>query len=75
MKHVSSTTYYLQGNGQVKSTNKVFGTLFTKLVNENIIDKDVHLFVVLFLYKIADQVALVEISQNVTTPFTTTCDL
>jgi hypothetical protein len=75
MKHVSSTTYYLQGNRQAKSTNKVLGTLFTKLVNEIIIDKDVHLFVVLFSYKTADQVALIKISQNVTTPFTTTCDL
>jgi transposase InsO family protein len=35
LKHVSSTTYYLQGNGQVESTNKVLGTLLTKLVNEN----------------------------------------
>jgi cytochrome oxidase assembly protein ShyY1 len=26
--------YYLQRNGQVESTNKVFGTLLTKLVNE-----------------------------------------
>jgi hypothetical protein len=24
--------YYLQGNGQVESTNEVFGTLLTKLV-------------------------------------------
>jgi transposase InsO family protein len=38
MKHMSSTTYYLQGNGQVESTNKVFKTLSTKLVNENKID-------------------------------------
>jgi len=38
MKHMSCTTYYLQGNGQVESTNKVFRTLSTKLVNENIID-------------------------------------
>jgi hypothetical protein len=34
-KHISSIIYYLQGNGQVESTNKVFGTLLTKLVNEN----------------------------------------
>jgi hypothetical protein len=32
LKHVSSTTYYLQGNGQIESINKVLGTLFTKLV-------------------------------------------
>ncbi len=35
LKHTSSTIYYLKGNGQAKSTNKVFGTLFMKLVNEN----------------------------------------
>ncbi len=32
MKHVSSITYYLKGNMQVESTNKVLGTLLTKLV-------------------------------------------
>jgi hypothetical protein len=35
LKHVSSTTYYPQGNGQIESTNKVFGTLLTKLVTKN----------------------------------------
>jgi hypothetical protein len=34
LKHVSSTTYYPQGNGQVKSINKVIDRLLTKLVNE-----------------------------------------
>jgi hypothetical protein len=34
MKHTSSTTYYLQGNDQAKSTNKVIGILLTKLVNK-----------------------------------------
>ncbi len=34
LKHASSTTYYLQGNGQTKFTNKVFGTLLTKLISE-----------------------------------------
>ncbi len=38
LKHVSSTTYYPQGNGQVESTNKVLGTFLTKLVSENKID-------------------------------------
>jgi len=38
MKHVSSTTYYLQRNGQDEFINKVLGTLLTKLVNENKID-------------------------------------
>jgi hypothetical protein len=35
LKHTSFIVYYPQGNGQAKSTNKVFGTLLTKLVNEN----------------------------------------
>ncbi len=35
LKYMNSTTYYPQGNGQVESTNKVFGTLLTKLVSEN----------------------------------------
>jgi hypothetical protein len=35
MKHVSSTTYYPQGNGHVEFTKKVLGTLLTKLVSEN----------------------------------------
>jgi len=53
LKHVSSTTYYLQGNVQVKSTNKVFGALLTKLVNENKTNWDGHLTIILFSYKIA----------------------
>jgi hypothetical protein len=35
IKHTSFIVYYPQGNGLTKSTNKVFGTLLTKLVNEN----------------------------------------
>ncbi len=35
LKHTSSIVYYPQGNGQAESTNKIFGTLFTKLVNDN----------------------------------------
>jgi len=35
LKHFSCIVYYPQGNGQVESTNKDFGTLLTKLVNEN----------------------------------------
>ncbi len=35
LKHTISIVYYPQGNGQVESTNKIIGTLFTKLVNEN----------------------------------------
>ncbi len=35
LKHINSTVYYPQGNGQLESTNKIFNTLVTKLVNEN----------------------------------------
>jgi hypothetical protein len=35
LKHVSFITYYPHGNGRVESTNKVIGTLLTKLVSEN----------------------------------------
>ncbi len=35
MKHVNSTTYYPQGNGEAEYTKKVFGTLLTKLITEN----------------------------------------
>ncbi len=35
LKHTNSIVYYPQGNGETKSTNKVFGTLFIKLINEN----------------------------------------
>ncbi len=38
LKHISSNVYYPLRNGQVESTNKVFGTLLTKLVIENIND-------------------------------------
>ncbi len=34
-KHTSFIVYYPQGNGQVKSINKVFGTFFMKLANES----------------------------------------
>jgi hypothetical protein len=33
-QHITFTTYYLQGNGQVESTNKVIGTMLAKLVNK-----------------------------------------
>jgi hypothetical protein len=50
LKHVNFTTYYVQGNGQAKSINKVFGTFLTKLVSENITNWDEHLCIVLFSY-------------------------
>jgi transposase InsO family protein len=57
MKHVNSTTYYPQGNGQAESTNKVLGTLLTKLISENRINSDEHLSILLFSYKIEYKIA------------------
>jgi hypothetical protein len=51
LRHTSSIAYYLQGNGQAKFTNKVFGTLLTKFVNENMNDRDEHLSTILFSYR------------------------
>ncbi len=50
LRHTSSTIYYPQGNGQAESINKIFGTLLTRLVNENRNDWDEHLSIVLFSY-------------------------
>ncbi len=50
LKHTSSTIYYPQGNGQVESTNKVFDTLLTKLVNENQNDQMSTYPQILFIY-------------------------
>ncbi len=58
MKHVSFTTYYPQGNGQAKSTNKVIGRLLTKLVNEKKKDWDEHLSTILFSYKTSYKVPI-----------------
>jgi hypothetical protein len=58
MKHVISTTYYPQGNGQPKFTNKVSGRLLTKLVNEKKIDWDEHMSTILFSYRIVYKVAI-----------------
>jgi hypothetical protein len=58
LKHVNSITYYPHGNGQVKSTNKVFETLLTKLVSENKTDYDEHLSKMLFSYKTTYKVAI-----------------
>jgi hypothetical protein len=51
LKHTSFIIYYLQGNGDVQSTNKIFGTLLIKLVNEIWSDWDEHLSTILFLYQ------------------------
>ncbi len=56
---MSSTTYYIYGNGQVVSTNKVFGTFLTKLVTENKINCDEYMLIVLFSYIIAYKVSII----------------
>jgi hypothetical protein len=50
LKHTSFNVYHPQGNGHAKFTNKVFGTLLTKLVNVNMNDLDEHMSIVLFSY-------------------------
>jgi hypothetical protein len=50
LQHMTLTIYYPQGNGQTKSTNKVIGLLFTKLVNENCTNWDEHLHTILYAY-------------------------
>ncbi len=57
LKHVSSTTYYLQGNGQIEFANKVLRTLLTKWVSENRTYWDDHLSTMLFSYKSTYKVA------------------
>jgi hypothetical protein len=34
VKHFTSSTYYLQGNGQAKSTNKNLVKIFKKIIND-----------------------------------------
>ncbi len=34
LKHVTSSTYYFQGDGQAKSTNKMIKGMLTKLINK-----------------------------------------
>jgi hypothetical protein len=48
--HHKSTTYYPQGNKQIKSTNKTLGKILAKLVNANQIDWDVMLITFLWAY-------------------------
>ena len=54
--HRTSTPYYPQRNGQAESTNKIIGTLLTKLVNAKRTDWDEHLPTVLFAYRTAYKV-------------------
>jgi hypothetical protein len=58
LKHVCSTTYYPQGNGQAKSINKVIGRLLTKLVNEKRTNWDEHLSTILFSYRTTYKVVI-----------------
>jgi hypothetical protein len=51
LRHTNFPIYYPQWNGQVKSTNKVFSTLFTKLVNGNWNDGDEHMSTILLFYE------------------------
>ncbi len=46
----TSTTYYLQGNGQAKSIDKIIGSLHPKLVNENRTNWDEHLHTIMYFY-------------------------
>ncbi len=48
-RHINSTMYYPQGNGQVESANKVIGLLLIKLVNKNCTNWDEHLHLLLYL--------------------------
>jgi hypothetical protein len=57
-RHTNYTIYYTQGNGHVEYTNKVFGTLLTKFVNENMNDGDEHMSIVLFSYRTAYKVGI-----------------
>jgi plasmid rolling circle replication initiator protein Rep len=67
---MTSTTYYLQGNGQAKFTNKVIISLFIKLVNENHIDWDEHLHTILYAYHTTFKVTIEHTSFQFVMDFT-----
>jgi hypothetical protein len=50
ISHHKSTTYYLQGNGQVELIHKTLGKRLAKLVNANRTDWDVMLVIALWAY-------------------------
>ncbi len=50
ISHDKSTTYYPQGNGQVKLTKKALGKILTKLVNANRTKWDVVLVTTIWAY-------------------------
>jgi hypothetical protein len=56
--HHKSTTYYLQGNDQVKSTNKTLKQILIKLVNVNQNDWDVMLPTALWAYQTTYKVSI-----------------
>jgi len=56
LRHTSSTIYYPQGNEHVEFTNKDFGTLLTKLMNENQNDWDEHMSTIFLFYRIVFKV-------------------
>ncbi len=49
--HHKSTTYYPQGNGQAKLTNKTLGKILAKLINVNRNNWEVMLFTTLWAYQ------------------------
>jgi hypothetical protein len=49
--HHKLATYYPQGNGQVKLTNKTLGNILAKLVNVNRTDWDIMFFTTLWAYR------------------------
>jgi len=51
ISHHRSTTYYLQGNGQVELTHKTLGKILTKVVNANQMDWDAMLVIALWAYQ------------------------
>jgi hypothetical protein len=57
LKHVSSTTYYPQGNGQIESIDKISGRLLTKLVKKKRTNYDEHMSTILFSYRATYKVA------------------
>jgi hypothetical protein len=58
LRDISSIVYHPQGNGEVEFTNKVSGTLLTKLVNENKNDWDEILSTIIFSYQTAYKVGI-----------------
>jgi hypothetical protein len=50
LKHVSSTTYYPQENGQAKSTNKFIVNFIIKLINEVIKQIGMNIYLLHFFH-------------------------